>query len=471
MNRFDIDRYEHLTHIKSDLGRQRSWLRSCLNEHCLERFTIAVLANTNLTDQYYEDWCFLLDKSCSSSLPLLIAGLETILFAINIDSEYLNTPSKLFKSNTLSCPIPATQEIDTFQISSSMPDSVLAMSESRVIKLKKNKSLHTRRKNNVILFDNDEPEQERTPSPQTNENDSVFEKSSLNEPDEAESPKSPKIVVNSTELSESDNSFENITTKSFSIHKSDSASNLIPVCSKFDTVSVYSYQSETSELNMPTQEQTGVEAVANYSANLKPAEINNLLKRMNSQTRVSDSDGLSMKEMREFVLTLMQRKDDLDERFKRLEAKHKEEMIRNEGLVETLRQMEEEKASSTAYLENRIQNLEGENKLLKDQLKKYVSAVQLIRSAPANPTASSPDKSVVATALPAVNENLQRDYSYEAEQYEKKLIQVAEMHGELMEFNSRLHLIINFKTIQLEKLKSELVELRGPVSACVLLYK
>lgn len=41
---------------------------------------------------------------------------------------------------------------------------------------------------------------------------------------------------------------------------------------------------------------------------------------------------------------------------------------------------------------------------------------------------------------------------------------VAEMHGELMEFNSRLHKILNFKTIQIEKLKQELTELRGPVN-------
>lgn len=37
------------------------------------------------------------------------------------------------------------------------------------------------------------------------------------------------------------------------------------------------------------------------------------------------------------------------------------------------------------------------------------------------------------------------------------------MHGELMEFNSRLHSIINVKNIQIERLKNELVELRGPV--------
>ncbi len=42
-------------------------------------------------------------------------------------------------------------------------------------------------------------------------------------------------------------------------------------------------------------------------------------------------------------------------------------------------------------------------------------------------------------------------------------MKVAEMHGELMEFNSRLHKILNFKTMQIEKLKTELTELRGPV--------
>lgn len=37
------------------------------------------------------------------------------------------------------------------------------------------------------------------------------------------------------------------------------------------------------------------------------------------------------------------------------------------------------------------------------------------------------------------------------------------MHGELMDFNTRLHKILNYRTAQVEKLKAELVELRGPV--------
>ena len=80
--------------------------------------------------------------------------------------------------------------------------------------------------------------------------------------------------------------------------------------------------------------------------------------------------------------------------------------------------------------------METENKLLKDQLKKYVSAVQLIRS---NNTISNNNSPVIANFgllsnnnsgqdlcfnLTTKNDTLQRDYSYEAEQYEKKLIQV-----------------------------------------------
>jgi sorting nexin-29 len=42
-------------------------------------------------------------------------------------------------------------------------------------------------------------------------------------------------------------------------------------------------------------------------------------------------------------------------------------------------------------------------------------------------------------------------------------VKVAEMHGELMEFNSRLHRTLNFKSLQVEKLRTELTELRGPL--------
>ena len=43
------------------------------------------------------------------------------------------------------------------------------------------------------------------------------------------------------------------------------------------------------------------------------------------------------------------------------------------------------------------------------------------------------------------------------------LQQVAEMHGELMEFNEMLHRQLNAKDAVLKQLRQELVTLRGPV--------
>ena len=47
--------------------------------------------------------------------------------------------------------------------------------------------------------------------------------------------------------------------------------------------------------------------------------------------------------------------------------------------------------------------------------------------------------------------------------------QVAEMHGEIMEFNSYLSKQLYLKNQQLARLKEDLVDLRGPVR-CVLIY-
>lgn len=181
------------------------------------------------------------------------------------------------------------------------------------------------------------------------------------------------------------------------------------------------------------------------------------------------ADNLSMNEMREVTLSMIQRREQLEDQIKKLKEALSDEQIRNAGLLDEITLLRREMVNGKQTNESRIQALESENKLLKDQLKKYVSAVQMIRSnnEPAEPVAASSSGgnalSSFVQPMPAVNQNLQRDYSYEAEQYEKKLIQVAEMHGELMEFNSRLHRILNLKNLQIEKLTNELVELRGPV--------
>lgn len=160
--------------------------------------------------------------------------------------------------------------------------------------------------------------------------------------------------------------------------------------------------------------------------NISPSSLNSLKSiELNNNNRTStiiasDYDGLSLKEMRDFVLTMIQRKEDLELKFKKLDENYKIELKKSKEINDKFTTLENESKQKCENYENRVQNLESENKLLKDQLKKYVSAVQMIRS---NTNTNSPtDQSY--TAIPAINPNLQRDYSFEAEQYEKKLIQV-----------------------------------------------
>lgn len=50
-----------------------------------------------------------------------------------------------------------------------------------------------------------------------------------------------------------------------------------------------------------------------------------------------------------------------------------------------------------------------------------------------------------------------------ASSYERKLIEVAEMHGELIEFNERLHRALVAKEALVSQMRQELIDLRGPV--------
>ncbi|XP_050535243.1 sorting nexin-29 [Daktulosphaira vitifoliae] len=99
--------------------------------------------------------------------------------------------------------------------------------------------------------------------------------------------------------------------------------------------------------------------------------------------------------------------------------------------------MEKHFQEKTSELEAKITELVRENDLLKHQLRKYVSAVQLMKQ----------------------DEN----ESEEVKLYQQKLIQVAEMHSELIELNSRLNDQMMVKDHFITKLRTELVALRGPL--------
>lgn len=169
-----------------------------------------------------------------------------------------------------------------------------------------------------------------------------------------------------------------------------------------------------------------------------------------SQLSLSQTENLSLVELRQLTLSMIQRKETYETMNKTLNSKLNEEMSRNALLTEEVKNLEKNSECIKNSLQTKISSLENENRLLKEQLKKYVSAVQMINKSEVN-------------SIPERNENFLKDYSHEAEEYEKKLIQVAEMHGELMEFNDKLQKMLNFRNAQVKNLISELTELRGPL--------
>ncbi|XP_065200846.1 sorting nexin-29-like isoform X2 [Planococcus citri] len=107
-------------------------------------------------------------------------------------------------------------------------------------------------------------------------------------------------------------------------------------------------------------------------------------------------------------------------------------------LYESAKEELKKQLALNSTLDARVHELNRENEVLKHQLRKYVSAVQMLKQEDA-------------------------DHTFEAQLYEKKLVQVAEMHGELMELNNRLQISLLAKEEMNKRLQEELISLRGPL--------
>lgn len=153
-------------------------------------------------------------------------------------------------------------------------------------------------------------------------------------------------------------------------------------------------------------------------------------------------------------------------------------------------------------LESQNEQLKNENKQLKLQLKKYIEAIFKC----ANNTDSSSitiddvdlsDQIRERTSLTKNNvyhhkqttttqdasgeldykQQIKSDFNTNAYlnyrdsvEHERKLVQVAEMFGEIVEYNDRLNRVLMQKDATIKVLKDQLVELRGPVSLLFTLF-
>ncbi|KAM0733088.1 Sorting nexin-29 [Formica fusca] len=407
------ERFGILRKVHTDYGRGRAWLRAVLNEKSLERHLHAII-NPDTLSPFFEEWAFLLDQEKSSVLPNVAAGLGTILFAIRVDNEELDD----LKGKDMDRNRGAQSEP---VISTLIPDPLASEQEKR------KKKVPTR----IISFDDDNEEdvhREKTTTsisaPPTCRN-SPTAISTKDSTSPCLSDSQPQVDSNNSTVNtkllewEQCESFEEEKLLT-PIMDAGNMGGLVPVSSLDQTLddmiaALPNYLNDSSEVTEPAVEAT--EPLVGLDLHIDPEnlDIDTLRVRLLAMTEV-------LEQAREDAITSRLQ-------LARFQRQHQHYLERHELQLQTL---------------NR------ENELLRQQLRKYVTAVQMLRRDSNSTTISEEDPSL--------------DYHNEARQYEEKLIQVADMHAELMEFNARLTMQLTNKDRLVKILQTELECLRGPLN-------
>ncbi|XP_049758648.1 sorting nexin-29 isoform X3 [Elephas maximus indicus] len=542
LSKHELQRFYALRHIASDVGRGRAWLRCALNEHSLERYLHMLLADRGRLSTFYEDWSFVMDEERSSMLPTMAAGLNSILFAINIDNKDLNGQSKfaptvsdLLKESTqnvTSLLKESTQGVSSLlrEITASSAVSILIKSDQETDPLpvlSRNVSVDAKCKKerkkkkkvtNIISFDDEEDEQ--------NSADMFPKIPAAGESSEDNSDRSSANIVMAFESSFGPNSNGSQSSSSWKI---DSLSlNGEFGYQKLDVKSIDDEDVDENEDdvygNMPGRKCTGhsespekpldgnpclspvhswaplqvlhgdsdvlfpVSGVGSYSpAGVPAGSLENGtgpeehgLTNPGSRYSVEASppgqgsplssllpsasvpESMTINELRQAIVAMMNRKDELEEENRSLRNLLDGEMEHSAVLRQEMDTLKRKVAEQEERHVEKIQALARENEVLKVQLKKYVGAVQMLKregqTAEVVPHLWNGDGEVTVTdQRPGeVAEEL-------ASSYERKLIEVAEMHGELIEFNERLHRALVAKETLVSQMRQELIDLRGPV--------
>ncbi|XP_059179652.1 sorting nexin-29-like [Physella acuta] len=494
LTKHEFQRFNKLKLVNTDTGRGRAWLRASLNEHSLERYMHMLIERDEMLAQHYEDWAFLRDLERSSMLPNMAAGLGSILFAITIDRPELNKGYTLPNSRQINSTIESVEAVDK----EDEPSPVISESVSPASAKKKEKK-KKKKIPNVVSFDEDEMvgtviTRSGSSSESTGKGKDIIISDEIHDDNVFSSDKDPSTKsggdntvieptlpalvrvssqvsspslrsLNSDQLSKS-------SIGSYSDLDHDSSSFMSPVGA--DGMVMYTEmvplsRDLSSQLSDPYAthdypKQKDIES-ASLALTLAQNSLSNSSKKLvegNKEPSQDSKDSMTPDELKQAVVAMMLRKDSVEEQKKKLEGMLQHEMETSSTLRAEIEELKMHHASRHEKEQTKIQVLQKENELLKHQLKKYVSAVQMLRTEGISKEDSlgihleEPQPSI-PPPKPMI------DYSHEAAEYEKKLIQVAEMHGELMEFNEQLHRQIVAKEALLRQLREELILLRGPL--------
>uniref|UniRef100_A0A8C8E0R4 Sorting nexin 29 n=1 Tax=Oryzias sinensis TaxID=183150 RepID=A0A8C8E0R4_9TELE len=455
LNRHELQRFYSLRHISSELGRGRAWLRCALNEHSLERYLHSLLADRpRLGSVYYEDWAFVLDEERASMLPTMAAGLNSILFAINIDNSDLNggptrgssSVSSLLKESTQgfgSLLKESTQGVSSLlrEISSatavvpgfspradgaSDPLPVLPRSASADSGLRKERR-RKKKVTNIISFDDD-----------------------LDGGDEEEA--------------EDDSQRAGVQRKSHAaLNPSSVEEGVDPLEPNFPESPAQNGLAGPGMVGWvgsprPCRTAPGAAPLLSDHKGLEDEDEEEMYK---PRTPPSVEDEKIL--LRQATVAMMNRKDELEQQNMSLRSLLDGEMEHSAALRQETDLLRKKLAELEERHATKVQALARENEVLKVQLKKYVGAVQMLKreGSPGNDALSVLRSS--EDQVPVPQNKSMGDIEELAASYERKLIEVAEMHGELIEFNERLYRSLMAKDHLIVQMRQELIDLRGPL--------
>ncbi|KAK0071344.1 hypothetical protein PV325_013071, partial [Microctonus aethiopoides] len=420
------ERFSVLRNVHTEYGRGRAWLRAALNERSLERHLHSIINSKSLS-LFYEDWAFILDQERSAVLPNIAAGLGTIVFAIRVDKTELDHNSN-------------NSDIEKYRITQSEPIiSSIIVESSQLNRDKIRKKIPT----HIISFDNDE-----------NENIG-YDKgiiTSISAP--ATCLNSPISITTKDSLNPHSSMFKS----------SQSSSSLIS--SDKSTLSQDNDNVKPTKSNNEERILTPLTDVGNMGGLVPVSPLDQTLDDMlvTLPNYMDDNDDNDTEEIAEDAIEAIEPLSGLDSHLDAEQLDIEALRIRILAMSEVLEQAREDAVNSRLqlarfqrqhqnYLERhevQLQALNRENELLRQQLRKYVTAVQMLKRNSDTGNLSDDEQA--------------HDYYNEAEQYQEKLIQVAEMHAELMEFNARLTMQLTNRDKLVKRLQAELECLRGPLN-------
>ncbi|XP_068629393.1 sorting nexin-29-like isoform X2 [Battus philenor] len=373
LTKHEKERFKILTNINSPLGYFRAFLRAALNERSLERYLQSWISH-GLLSEYYEEGAICRSAECNI-LPDMAAGLSTVLFALSMDRADLNESqqaNQIMKPEhviPLPTPIKATSNVKRRPL-------------RQVISFDKEQNNQKNVKKRIELIDSASNNLWNSAPP-----------TCLNSPD-------PVIGLQITSTSEPSTSESKSGKRHFfpdSVKRIDSPSQILTKLSEC-AKEIFSSSSSIDRNNISKDD--NISDLSGNCSKIYESDSEEIAGSIDGSTSClelcfTEDEGVVDDKRVTSILACKEKEFiDLQLQFNQLEISSKEKMQK---------------------LEKVVLDLSKENERLKDQLRRYMSAVE------------------TGIALKSGSEQ-----DEEISSYEKKLVQVAEMHAELMEFNQHL---------------------------------